>query len=195
MAGEPALASFNERSASSVRLSNPVPQAQPTRPANDTPQRPFLHAPWPDAGAVVLLLRLLLLRIGASARASAPRPGSRFAEVHPEKLAVVGVAEPRQFYRDRMSAEHNIPPDRMFGGWEDLVQAPQRLADFAIVATQDRDHVGESDHDVRACTWHPMHLCHLHAPDNCRAGLPGSRHYGTRRRRRAWCIAGVLTAC
>jgi len=89
----------------------------------------------------VLLLRLLLLRIGASARVSAPRPGSRFAEVHPEKLAVVSVAEPRQFYRDRMSAEYNIPPDRMFGEWEDLVQVPRRLADFAIVATQDRDHV------------------------------------------------------
>ena len=62
--------------------------------------------------------------------------------MHPEKLTVVGVAEPRQFYRDRMAATHNIPPDHCFDGWADLLQAPRRLADFAIVATQDRDHVG-----------------------------------------------------
>jgi len=64
-----------------------------------------------------------------------------YATQHPDQARVVGVAEPRQVYRERMAQQHGIDADGVFSDWRDLADRP-RLADAAIIATQDAMHVG-----------------------------------------------------
>jgi predicted dehydrogenase len=52
---------------------------------------------------------------------------------------VVAVAEPDPGRRDRFAREFGLPADRVFDSWAEL-HGRERLADAAIVATQDRDH-------------------------------------------------------
>jgi predicted dehydrogenase len=52
---------------------------------------------------------------------------------------VVAVAEPDRQRRESAAAEFGIEPGRVFDGWSGLAAEP-RLADAAIVATQDRMH-------------------------------------------------------
>jgi predicted dehydrogenase len=59
---------------------------------------------------------------------------------NPDRARVVAVAEPREHQRSVLAARHSIPPDRVFTSWQELVTAP-RLADAAIVTTQDAEHV------------------------------------------------------
>jgi predicted dehydrogenase len=52
---------------------------------------------------------------------------------------VVAVAEPDPGRRDRFAREFGLSTDRVLGSWAEL-RGRERLADAAIVATQDRDH-------------------------------------------------------
>src|SRR5690349_13440122 len=52
---------------------------------------------------------------------------------------VVAVAEPRAHQRERLARDHGVP--HVFSSWEELAAAP-RLADAAVVSTQDAEHVG-----------------------------------------------------
>lgn len=52
---------------------------------------------------------------------------------------VVAVAEPRVHRRERLAREHGVT--QVFSSWEELAAAP-RLADAAVVSTQDAEHVG-----------------------------------------------------
>jgi predicted dehydrogenase len=70
--------------------------------------------------------------------------GSGFANYilqHPEEGQVVGVAEPRDFYREWVALNHHISPENVFMDWQELA-ARERLADAVIITTQDRMHVG-----------------------------------------------------
>ena len=62
-----------------------------------------------------------------------------YALIHPKEIQFLAVAEPDAQRRLKFAAAHNIPIDRQFETWEDLLQEP-RLADAAIVATQDWQH-------------------------------------------------------
>lgn len=73
---------------------------------------------------------------------------AEWAACHPDRARVVAVAEPRRPRRESLAARHVIPPDRVFSTWQELADAP-RLADAAIVATQDCDHVGPAAALVR----------------------------------------------
>lgn len=57
----------------------------------------------------------------------------------PGRAQVVAVAEPRAHQRERLAREHGAT--RVFSSWQDLAAAP-KLADAAIVSTQDAEHVG-----------------------------------------------------
>lgn len=59
---------------------------------------------------------------------------------HPERATVVAVAEPRDHQRAAIARRHGIPPERTFRSWHELAAVP-RLADAAIVATRDTEHV------------------------------------------------------
>ncbi|HAU38657.1 MAG TPA: oxidoreductase, partial [Phycisphaerales bacterium] len=62
-----------------------------------------------------------------------------FAKKHPELARVVGVAEPREFYRRKLVQEHGIPPENVFSDWRQAAER-KRFADAVIIATQDRQH-------------------------------------------------------
>ena len=62
-----------------------------------------------------------------------------YAIQHPEELEIVAVAEPNPIRRETSRQRHNIPESGLFTTWEELAAQP-RMADFAIVATQDNMH-------------------------------------------------------
>lgn len=69
---------------------------------------------------------------------------SLFALQHPDRLRIVGVAEPREWNRNRMVELHRIAPENVFTDWRDLAARP-RMADAVIIATQDRMHVDPAE--------------------------------------------------
>ncbi len=62
-----------------------------------------------------------------------------FAKEHPKRLRIVGVAEPRDFYRQRLADEFSIPAENVVTDWRQLAARP-RMADSVIIATQDSLH-------------------------------------------------------
>lgn len=57
-----------------------------------------------------------------------------------DKIQVVGVAEPRQFWRTRIVQEHGIPKENVFKDWAEPLQC-EKFADAVIIATPDNLHV------------------------------------------------------
>lgn len=78
-----------------------------------------------------------VLIIGAGGRGSTY---AGFAQLYPERMQVVGVAEPRDFYRERLAQTHTVPPEHVFCDWHAAASRP-RLADAVIIATQDLMHI------------------------------------------------------
>ena len=64
---------------------------------------------------------------------------STFALAHPERLRIVGVAEPLEYNRGKMIQMHDLPSEAVFTDWRDLAARP-RMADAVIIATQDAMH-------------------------------------------------------
>lgn len=62
-----------------------------------------------------------------------------YAMDHPDELEIVGVADPNPVRRETAQKRHNIPEKHLYVSWEDLAAQP-RIADFAIVSTQDNMH-------------------------------------------------------
>ncbi len=78
-----------------------------------------------------------LLIVGAGSR------GTTYASyklAHPDAARVVGVAEPRGAWRERLAEAHAVPPSNVFHDWRDLV-SKTKLADAVVIATPDRMHV------------------------------------------------------
>lgn len=78
-----------------------------------------------------------LLILGAGSRGTAY---SDYALEHPEQARIVGVAEPRDFYRTRIATNHQVPPEQVTTDWRELA-ARSRFADAVIIATQDAMHL------------------------------------------------------
>lgn len=64
---------------------------------------------------------------------------AKYAMDHPEELAIVGVADPNPMRRETAAQRHNIPEQHLYSTWQDLAAQP-KMADFAILATQDNMH-------------------------------------------------------
>jgi predicted dehydrogenase len=64
---------------------------------------------------------------------------TEYAEKHPGLAKIVGVAEPRDFYRNRIARKHAIPRRNVFLDWKELVKR-DKFADAVIIATQDSMH-------------------------------------------------------
>ena len=62
-----------------------------------------------------------------------------YAKTHPKRAKITGVAEPRDFYRERMAKEYNIPEENVFTDWKDMAKK-KKFADAVIIATQDHMH-------------------------------------------------------
>jgi len=77
-----------------------------------------------------------LIIVGAGARGTGY---SLYAEEHPEQAQIVGVAEPRDFFRNRIVQTHNVPAENVFNDWKDLAKVP-KFADAVMICTQDHMH-------------------------------------------------------
>jgi hypothetical protein len=62
-----------------------------------------------------------------------------YAEHFPEKMKVVGVAEPRRVHRESLAKKHNVPAGNVFTDWRQAAERP-RFADAVIIAPQDKMH-------------------------------------------------------
>jgi len=63
----------------------------------------------------------------------------RFAEDHPEELKFVAVADPVEGRRKQFAQRHNIPEDRCFASYDDLLELPQ-MTPVCFNATMDLEH-------------------------------------------------------
>jgi len=77
-----------------------------------------------------------LIVIGAGSRGTTY---SSFASLHPEKVKVEGVAEPREFYRNNLINKFNIIPQNVFTDWKEVANK-KKFADAVVIATQDNLH-------------------------------------------------------
>lgn len=57
----------------------------------------------------------------------------------PEKFQVVAVAEPIDSRREYIQKKHNIPADRCFTDWKELLELG-KIADVAVISTMDAQH-------------------------------------------------------
>lgn len=80
--------------------------------------------------------RISLIVLGAGGRGTVY---ANLAKLMPEKVKIAAVAEPRPFFRDRLAADHQIPPEYVFSDWHEVLKKP-KFADGVIIATQDRMH-------------------------------------------------------
>ena len=92
---------------------------------------------------VVVTGPVTLAVVGAGSRGAVY---ASFARAQPDRARVVAVAEPRHDRRRALLAAHGLEDSApsAFERWEQLVDGP-RLADVAVIATQDRDHVAAAE--------------------------------------------------
>lgn len=64
---------------------------------------------------------------------------AHYSELHPEQLKIVGVAEPNAKRRNLLKEKHNLI-DNVFENYDELFAAG-RIADIAVISTQDNDHI------------------------------------------------------
>ena len=62
-----------------------------------------------------------------------------YAAKHPEELEIVAVADHAPNRLEYAAKLHNLSGNQLFSEWKDLANLP-KMADFAIIATQDRGH-------------------------------------------------------
>ncbi len=80
--------------------------------------------------------KISLLILGAGGRGSTY---ANYAAQNPDEVQVVGVAEPRPAYREKMAAEHHIPVQNVALDWRDLAERPQ-MADAVAITMPDALH-------------------------------------------------------
>lgn len=72
-----------------------------------------------------------------------------YALEHPDELQFVAVAEPRADRRTRFARLHNIPENRCFASWEDLL-AEGQIADVLLNCTMDQMHFASAQAALEA---------------------------------------------
>jgi predicted dehydrogenase len=65
-----------------------------------------------------------------------------YAKMNPKTLKLVAVAEPNETKRKKIQADHHIPEERAFAGWEEAFAKMPAEAEGVIIATQDKMHAG-----------------------------------------------------
>ncbi len=80
--------------------------------------------------------KVRLIIVGAGGRGTIY---ARHALQMPESVEVVAVADPRDFFRDRVGEMHHIPEEKRRVDWRDFL-AMEKFADAVVIATQDKMH-------------------------------------------------------
>ncbi|TRY96640.1 hypothetical protein DNTS_024259 [Danionella cerebrum] len=64
---------------------------------------------------------------------------SDYARIFPDRMQVVGVADPREFVRVKLQTQHNIAGHNSFKDWR-CIAAREKFADAVLICTPDRLH-------------------------------------------------------
>src|SRR5690606_28155289 len=78
------------------------------------------------------------ITIGCGARGTVY---GNYALKFPDKLKIVGIAEPHEFRNNKYAKAHKIADENRFNTWEDVFKRP-KFADAVIISTPDRLHFG-----------------------------------------------------
>ncbi|XP_071110368.1 putative oxidoreductase YteT [Haliotis cracherodii] len=62
-----------------------------------------------------------------------------YAQFCPDKMRVVGVAEPREYQRNKVKDRNKVPSSNVFTDWREAVER-DKFADCVIITTVDQDH-------------------------------------------------------
>ena len=65
---------------------------------------------------------------------------SDYSVKYPDELEIVAVADPIENRREYAAHLHGIPQDKVYSDWREIAKQP-KMADFAIIATQDHMHL------------------------------------------------------
>ncbi|XP_076848084.1 putative oxidoreductase YteT [Brachyhypopomus gauderio] len=80
--------------------------------------------------------RVKVIVVGAGSRG---QTYSDFASVHPDRMQVVGVADPRAFVRRKLQECHKIADENTFDDWHRVAEK-EKFADAVFICTPDRLH-------------------------------------------------------
>ncbi|MGC8742042.1 MAG: Gfo/Idh/MocA family oxidoreductase [Candidatus Sumerlaeaceae bacterium] len=89
-----------------------------------------------------------------------------FALRHPHLLKFVAVAEPDESRRRAFADAHEIPAERQFASWEELLDRPA-MAPLCVNSTMDRTHVQSSFAAMRAGYHLLLEKPMAHTPEGC----------------------------
>ncbi|XP_013890179.1 putative oxidoreductase YteT [Austrofundulus limnaeus] len=64
---------------------------------------------------------------------------SQFASIHPKRMKVVAVADPRKFARTKLQQQHKIDDKNVFEDWQSVAER-EKFADAVLICTPDRVH-------------------------------------------------------
>ena len=64
---------------------------------------------------------------------------SKYAVANPDKMEIVGIAEPVEARRNAFKERFNIPEENVVNDWRELLDRP-KMADAVMITTQDRMH-------------------------------------------------------
>ncbi|KAI3357291.1 hypothetical protein L3Q82_015739, partial [Scortum barcoo] len=64
---------------------------------------------------------------------------SQFASIHPDRVKVVAVADPRKFARTKLQQQHQIVDENIFEDWHRIIER-EKFADAVLICTPDRLH-------------------------------------------------------
>ncbi|TMS16825.1 putative oxidoreductase YjhC [Larimichthys crocea] len=84
----------------------------------------------------IMAHRVHVIVVGAGCRGEIY---SQYANVHPERVKVVAVADPRKFARTKLQQQHKIVDENIFEDWHSIVER-EKFADAVLICTPDRLH-------------------------------------------------------
>lgn len=117
-------------------LSQPAAPESPTSLKTPGQSRcPLNPSDWTD-GTVMTHRQITVLIIGAGSRG---RNNCTYALCFPDRMKVIGVADPHAFARKRVQEIHDIDKNNVFEDWKTAVER-EKFADAVIIATPDRLH-------------------------------------------------------
>ncbi|KAM9344491.1 putative oxidoreductase YteT [Pholidichthys leucotaenia] len=64
---------------------------------------------------------------------------SQFASIHPERMKVIAVADPRKFARTKLQVQHEIADENVYEDWPRILDR-DKFADAVLICTPDRLH-------------------------------------------------------
>ncbi|XP_059396279.1 4-carboxy-2-hydroxymuconate-6-semialdehyde dehydrogenase-like isoform X3 [Carassius carassius] len=89
-----------------------------------------------DYGSAIMSSPVDVIVVGAGNRGE---NYSNYAVIFPERMRVVGIADPRDFARKKLQARHKVADENTFNDWHCIVEK-EKFADAVLICSPDRLH-------------------------------------------------------